>query len=94
MDDLLITSSSAMETLIRLYFAEVNLGNVNSLIPLVYNVIHVTEVSPRKPLYVGSCIKKHEKPAIIVTRHHGCRKPHDAGNWAMTGAYCVPSAVA
>lgn len=52
MDDLLITSSSAMETLIRLYFAEVNLGNVNSLIPLVYNVIHVTEVSPRKPLYV------------------------------------------
>lgn len=31
-----------METLIRMYFAEVNLGNQNSEIPLLYNVVHFT----------------------------------------------------
>lgn len=47
MEQLLITSSSAMETQIRLYFEEVNLGNLNSEIPLQYNVVHMTEVSTR-----------------------------------------------
>ena len=36
-----------METQIRLYFEEVNLGNLNSEIPLQYNVVHMTEVSTR-----------------------------------------------
>ena len=49
MADIFITSSSAMETLIKTYFAEANLGNDNSEILLEYNVVHVTEVRVSNP---------------------------------------------
>eukprot|EP00904_Undaria_pinnatifida_P008614 jgi/Undpi1/4883/HiC_scaffold_19.g08235.m1 len=39
-----ITSPSAMETVIKSYFAEANLGNDHSQILLEYNVVHVTEL--------------------------------------------------
>lgn len=51
MEQLMIQSSSAMETAIRAYFVEANLGNTNSEIPLEYNVVHVAEVNTRNPVY-------------------------------------------
>lgn len=51
MEQLMVTSPSGMETLIRSYLAEVNFGNANSEIPLEYRVVHVTEVS-----YCSRCI--------------------------------------
>lgn len=51
MEQLSITSSSAMETAIRAYFVEANLGNANSEIPLEYNVVHVEEVRIQNPVY-------------------------------------------
>lgn len=45
MEQLMVTSPSGMETIIRYYIAQVNLGNANSEIPLEYKVVHVTEVS-------------------------------------------------
>ena len=44
-----ITSPSAMETVIKSYFAEANLGNDHSQILLEYNVVHVTEVRTFQP---------------------------------------------
>ena len=40
-----------METAIRAYFVEANLGNANSEIPLEYNVVHVEEVRIQNPVY-------------------------------------------
>ena len=45
MAEMMATSASEMETKLKYYFAEANLGNDNSEIPLEYNVVHVTEVT-------------------------------------------------
>eukprot|EP00904_Undaria_pinnatifida_P000885 jgi/Undpi1/10798/HiC_scaffold_29.g13246.m1 len=44
MAEMMATSASEMETKLKYYFAEANLGNDNSEIPLEYNVVHVTEL--------------------------------------------------